>query len=205
MNYETLATPEIIAKTAAALQAKKYQVFSLANRAEALAKIKELIPAGASVMNGSSTTLDEIGYTDYLKAGQHGWHDLHAAINAENDKTKRDILRRQSVLSDYYLGSVHGMVENGEFVIASNTGSQLPHVVYTSPNLIFVVGSQKIVPTLDEALKRLEAYVIPLEDQRMQRVYGMGTNLSKLLFFRAESPLNNRKITIILVNEKLGF
>ena len=69
---------------------------------------------------------------------------------------KESSLRKQSALSDYYLGSVHALLsETGELVIASNSGSQLPHLVFTSPNIILVVGTQKITSTLDEAIKHL--------------------------------------------------
>ena len=37
------------------------------SKTQALARIKELIPTGASVMNGSSRTLEEIGFVQYLK------------------------------------------------------------------------------------------------------------------------------------------
>lgn len=175
------------------------------NKEAAFQTIKELIPAGASVMNGSSVTLEEIGFIDYLKSGTHPWKNLHAEILAEPDKQKQSELRRQSVLSDYYLGSVHALSESGEFVIASNTGSQLPHIVFTSPNIIFVVGIQKIVPTLSEAMKRLEEYVVPLEDEHMKKLYGFGTMLSKIVIFRRENKIVNRRIRLLLVQEKLGF
>lgn len=205
MNHDVLATPEIVEKTAAALRGKNYQAHVVADKTSALDKIKELIPSGASVMNGASVTLEQIGYIDYLKSGEHSWEDLHAEITAVNDDAKRKQLRREAVTSDFYLGSVHGLAENGEFIVASNTGSQLPHVVYTSPNLIFVVGTQKIVPTLADAINRLEEYVVPLEDKHMQDLYGVHTHISKLLLFKDESPMNNRTIHIILVNEQLGF
>src|SRR5579872_4290872 len=147
MNYETLATADAVAKTIAALKEHGMEGEYLQTRADALNRIKELIPAGASVMNGSSRTLVEIGYVDYLKSGTHPWNNLHAAILAEKDSAKQAQLRKQAVLSDFYLGSVHGLSETGEAVIASNTGSQLPHIVFTSPNIIFVVGAQKITPT----------------------------------------------------------
>src|SRR3989344_1397820 len=168
MNYDQLASQQSIDKAVAALAERNIEAIVVENRTEAMEKIKSFIPVGASVMNGSSRTLEEIGY-------------------------------------EYYLGSVHALAETGEIVIASNTGSQLPHVVYTSPNIIFVVGIQKIAPTLSDALKRLEEYVVPLEDQRMMQAYNMHTNQSKTLIFRYESPFNGRKIRIILVKEKLGF
>ena len=205
MEYNKLANQEEITTTAKALQTKGYQVSVVANKTEALAKIKTLIPKGASVMNGSSVTLEQIGYVDYLKTGGHGWLDLHARVNQENDKAKRDRLRRQSVISDFYLGSVHALAQTGEFLIASNSGSQLPNLVFTSSNLIFVVGAQKIVPDLATAMKRLKEYVVPMEDKHMKALYGFGTNLSKILTFNLENPVTKRKIHLILVKAKLGF
>lgn len=65
--------------------------------------------------------------------------------------------------------------KTGELLIASNSGSQLPHIVFKSQNLIFVVGAQKIMLTLADAFNRLEKHTVPLEDERMQTAMGMGT------------------------------
>lgn len=205
MNYNTLAGVESVEKTAESLRAKGYEVIIVESGKEALQKIKQLIPKGASVMNGSSVTLEQIGYPDYLKSGEHGWDDLHKKVTAEKDQEKRVALRKQSAFSDFYLGSVHALTEEGEFLIASNTGSQLPSIVYTSDNLIFVVGTQKIVPTLPDAFRRLEDYVVPLEDEHMKKLYGSGTRLSKIVVFKHESTYSTRKIRLLLVKEKLGF
>ena len=205
MNYETLANTEAIQKAIKALAERGIEAIGVNNRAEALEKVKSLIPKGASVMNGSSRTLEEIGFVDYLKSGNHGWKNLHEEILAEKDKAKQAMLRKQAVLSDYYLGSVHAVAETGQLVIASNSGSQLPHIVFTSPNLIFVVGVQKIAPNLDAAIARVREYVLPLEDQRMKSVGMSGSFISKLLIFEKEQPFMNRKVHVIFVNEKLGF
>ena len=205
MNYDTLATKEIVSKTASALNANGIETFVAENGSEALEKIKELIPKGASVMNGSSRTLEQIGYIDYLKEGQHGWNNLHASILEEKDPAKQALLRKQSVLSDFYLGSVHALAENGEFVIGSNTGSQLPHIVFTSQNLIFVVSTKKIVPTLADAMKRLEEHVQPIEDKKILEKFKIHTMLSKVIIFKRENTMLGRKATMILVNEDLGY
>jgi len=204
-DWKDLASDASLEKTVSSLKEKGYNVLVVENGAKALEKIKTLIPDGASVMNGASITLEKIGYLDYLKSGQHKWMDWHAKVDAENDKAKRSELRKQSALSDYYLGSVHALSEDGQMVIASNTGSQLPHVVFTSPNLIFVIGTQKITANLDEAMKRLEEYVVPLEDVHMKSLYGNGTQVSKIVIFRKENPMMGRKINVLLVKEELGF
>jgi hypothetical protein len=205
MTQTTLATSTSVETTITALKSHHYDAMVVQTKEEALKKIKELIPAGVSVMNGASKTLEQIGYIDYLKEGKHGWRNLHADILAETDPVKQGVLRKQSVLSDYYLGSVHALTETGEMVFASNSGSQLPHLAFTSPNIILVVGAQKITPTLTDALNRVEEVVIPLEDERMKGVYGFGTMYAKTLILRKENPAIGRSIKVIIVNEPLGF
>jgi hypothetical protein len=205
MNYDTLASPETVEETIKNLKERNIEGIYVETGADALAKIKELIPAGASVMNGASRTLDQIGFVGHLKSGDHEWHNLHEAILNEKDPALQQELRRKAVSSDYYLGSVHALAQTGELVIASNTGSQLPHIAYTSPNIIFVVSTQKITPTLDDARKRLREHVIPLEDERLMAVHNAHTHLSKELIIHYENPMMGRTMRVILVNEKLGF
>ena len=203
--YDTLASKEAISATMQALSKNGFLPEFVETSAEALEKIKEIIPAGASVMNGSSQTLEQIGFVDYLKDGVHGWNNLHAGIYAEKDPVKQALLRRQAVLADYYLGSAHTIAQTGELVIASGTGSQLPSLVFTSPTVILIVGVQKIMQDLPAAIARLHEYVIPLEDDRMKKRGASGTVLAKLLIFNRETETMGRNIHIILVNEKLGF
>lgn len=204
-HFGSLPSAERIATAEKALTANGFLPLSVASGAEALAKIKEIIPAGASIMMGASRTLEEIGFIDYLKEDGHGWNNLRGAILAETDPAKQAELRRQSVISDFYLGSVHAISETGELVIASASGSQLPHLAFTSPNLILVVSTQKLVATLADARKRVAEYVFPLEDARMKSVGFPGSLFGKELILHREHPMMGRKVHVILVNEKLGF
>jgi hypothetical protein len=86
----------------------------------------------------------------------------------------------------------------------SNTGSQLPAYVYGADKVIFIVGTQKIVKNLDEAMKRVYEYVLPLESERAKKAYGVpGSFISKVLLINRE--MNPERIHLIFVNEKLGF
>lgn len=205
MDYTTLASKETVEKTMRALQKRGFGAKFVESGKDALEYISTTIPSGASVMNGSSVTLEEIGFVDHLKTGKHDWNNLHAAILSESDQEKRSQLRKYSVVSDYYLGSVHALTEGGEMVIASNTGSQQPHLVFTSPNLLLVVSTKKIVPNLSDAFDRLEKHVVPLEDDHMKKLYGSGTMRNKTVILHGESPMMKRTATVVLVNENLGF
>ncbi len=208
MEYTTRASAEALAATVAGLKERGFEPVVVETKADALEKIKELVPVGVSVMNGASHTLEQIGYIDLLKSGTHPWSNLHATILAETDPEKQKLLRRQALIADYYLGSVHALSQTGEMLVASNTGSQLPHIVYSSPNVVFVVGAQKIVPTLADTYTRLWEHVVPLEDARMKQVYGpeSGTAVNKVFVYHKENTsFTGRRIHVVLVKESLGF
>ena len=204
MDYTHIASDEVIRRVAEALNERNIHTIVVDTRAEALVKIKELIPAGSSVMNGSSTTLQEIGFVDYLKEGKHGWKNVHEDILNEKDPVKQALLRKESILADYFLGSVHAITEEGQLLVASASGSQFPSYAFSSDNVIWVAGAQKIVPDLNTAMKRVEDYVFPLENKRMQGAGYPGSVIAKMLIINREI-MPNRHLTLILVKEKLGF
>ena len=41
------------------------------------------------------------------------------------------------------LGSVHAVTENGEVVVTSGTGSQLPAYLYGAAHVLWIVGTQR--------------------------------------------------------------
>lgn len=204
-NMNTLATVETINKTMEMLKTNGFEPIHVKTKEEALEKVKELIPEGVSIMNGASKTLQDIGFIEYLKEGTHPWNNFQDKILAQQDSAKQAQLRREALLSDFYLGSVHALTESGELMFASNTGSQLPHLVFTSPNLVLVVGANKIVSTLPDAYQRLEKYIIPLENERMQKAYGVDTLWAKTVILHKENPMFGRKIYVVIVGEELGF
>jgi LUD domain len=207
MNYNSLPTPERIHRTIEALQTRGVKGFLVETKEEALNQIQSMIPAGASVMTGASVTLQQIGFEALLIEGKHAWRNIKGEILAEKDPTKQTVLRKQGTLADYFLGSVHAITENGEILIASATGSQLSAYAYSSPNIIWIAGAQKITPTLESAFQRVRNYVLPLEDQHMKQLHGKdaGSFIGKLLIFEREAPYLHRNVNIILVNETLGF
>lgn len=204
-DFNTLPSPVRLEKTVENLKAHGFEPIMAHTGAEAFEKIKELIPAGASVMNGSSATLQQIGFIDYLKGGAHGWNNLHDAILAEKDPVKQALLRKQSVVSDYFLSSVQAITEDGQIVVTNATGSSFPSLSYTSQNIILVVSTKKIMTTLEDAMARIREHVFPLEDKRMKDLGADGSVLAKWLIMEREAAFMGRKVYVILVGEDLGF
>ncbi|HEY5267862.1 MAG TPA: hypothetical protein VII94_01865, partial [Candidatus Saccharimonadales bacterium] len=87
--------------------------------------------------------------------------------------------------------------------IASASGSQIPNYVFGANHVIWIVSTKKIVADLNTGLKRIEDYVLDLEDKRAQIAYGSHTSLNKILIYRKETTPD--RITIILVKEDAGY
>ncbi len=173
---------------------------------EALERIQALIPPGAVVMTGGSVTLREIGLENLLITGQHPWRNFKADLLGEKDPARQSALRLQATLSEYFLGSVNALAETGEMVFASGTGSQLPAYAYSSRNVIWVAGTQKITPTLDDAMRRMREYVLPLENERQKSMGNKnGSYIGRILILEREPAVLRRNVRLILVNQVLGF
>jgi L-lactate utilization protein LutC len=164
-------------------------------------EVEKLIPAKSEVFTATSATLDKAGLTEELNSGKYiSVRDKFMQFYGQPDKAVE--MKRIGSGADYAVGSVHAITEEGHVVIASATGSQLPNYAYGASNVIWVVGSQKIVKDLNEALERIETYTFPLEDERALATYGINSSINKLLIYRKE---RNERVTIILVKESVGF
>jgi L-lactate utilization protein LutC len=206
LQFSTLATADQIRKTMDALQGHGIAAELVDTRELALARVQSLIPAGASVNTGASLTLKEIGFEALLISNNHPWRNLKGEVVAEKDPVKQAFLRKQGVLADYFLGSVHAVSQTGELVIASLTGSQLGPYAFTSSHVIWIVGTQKITPTLEDGIRRVREYVLPHEDRRMRESSGgrMGSGIGKLLIIQQEAAFLNRTLTLIFINQPVG-
>lgn len=204
MTYDKLPEEEIVTKTIEALNANGFEAQYVATKEDALEVIKKLIPAGEQLATGGSTTLSEIGFIELLKSENHSWINLKDAILAETDVEKQSVLRKQSILVPYFLGSVHAISEAGQIVVASASGSQIPSYAFSSTNVIWVVGTQKITPDLQSAMDRVKEYVYPLEDARMKSTGASGSSLSQWLILE-KNIMPSRHLHVIFVGEKLGF
>jgi L-lactate utilization protein LutC len=118
-------------------------------------------------------------------------------------KTQGDEIRRLASAPDVMLGSVNAVTETGTLVVASAGGRQLGPYAAGAGRVILVVGTQKIVSNVEEALRRIHEYVLPLEDARAHAAYGVHSGVNKVLIVNRE--LTPGRITVVLVDEALGF
>ncbi len=203
MSFDTPASDESLSKAVKGLLSRKISVEVVEDRTEALAKLIDLIPPDSEIMTGGSVTLEQIGLTDLLISSTNPWINVKDRIFAQKDEVAREDLRKEASASPYYLASAHALTEDGIIVQASYTGSQIPAYSYLCPHAILVVGSQKIVPTEADALKRVREYALPLEDLHQKGLGNKGSAINKLLITYGD--VSPGRITVIIVREKVGF
>jgi len=202
-EFGKLASEESIEKAKKALMENGFTVFVTENGAEAKEKILSLIPQGALVMDMSSETLNSLGLSQEIQESGK-YVSVKKKLNEMDNATHAMQKLEMGAAPEWTLGSVHAVTEDGKVLIASNTGSQLPAYAYSSPHVIWVVGTQKIVEDFDDGMERLYEYVLPLESVRVQKAYGMPNSfISKLLVINRE--ITPDRLTIVFVKEKLGF
>lgn len=169
----------------------------------ALSEIKNIIPQGTEVMNGSSTTLMEIGFMDLLNSGKSGWKNLREIVTSEDNAEKRNELRRRSVSAEYFVSGVNAIAMTGEIVACDATGSRVGAWPFAAKKLVLVSGVNKIVPTLEDALRRVKEYAYPLEDARARKAQGTPSSIGKCVILANEKQTG--RVTLILINECLGY
>ena len=201
-EFGNLSANDRLERTVAALQQSGFTVETVETGIEAKEKVLSILPEKAEVFTMASQTLEQVGLSDAINTS--GKYDsVRNKLNAMDRNTEGREMARLGAAPDWVVSSVHAVTEDGHLLIASNTGSQLSAEAYSGGKVIFVAGTQKIVKDNAEGLRRIYEYVLPLEDVRAQKAYGMHSNVSKILIINKE--IVPERIIVILVKEKLGF
>jgi hypothetical protein len=200
-KYSQAANDARITKTKAALEANGFKVRVVEDLQQLHNAVIKMIPEGSEVFTATSRTLDEAGLSEELNSDRYkSVRKMFMPLNGQPDNELK--MKRIGSASDYAIGSVHAITEEGKVFIASASGSQLPNYVYGAKNFIWVVGSQKLVKDVNEAVDRIENYAFHLEDERAQQAYGINSSINKILVYRKEPTGRG---TIFIVKETVGF
>lgn len=202
MDWDKLADEETIQNTVKALGQNGIEAVVAENGEEAKEKALEFIPEGSEVMTMSSVTLDAIGLASQIN-NLGKYNSVRNRLVAMDVKTQWTERQKLGAAPEWVVGSVQAVTTDGKVICVSNSGSQLPAYASGAAHVIWVVGTNKIVPDLDTGMKRIYEHTLPLENERALKVYGVSSDVSKILIINKETK--PKRITIILVKEKLGF
>ena len=142
---------------------KGYITYYAEDLEEAKAKVIELIPKGASVGVGGSETLKAMDMITTLRNGDYHFFDrykegLHFAEVEE--------VYREALTADVFLTSTNAITREGHLVNIDSSGNRVAAITYGPRKVIIVAGANKVVDTLDDAMRRIKE-IAPLNAMRV--------------------------------------
>jgi len=201
-GFTAPASEEIIQKVAERVRERNIEVVVVDDGEQARNLVLERLPKGAEVYSGKSKTLQDAGIFEAVQ-DTSSYDALRPRLYKMDRQTQAREMRKLIAGPDFMLGSVNAVTEEGVLVAASASASQLGPYASTAGKVILVVGSQKIVPDLETALRRIRQYVLPWEDAQVRKVISSGSFVGKVLI--VEREWISGRMTVILVRKPIGI
>ncbi|SKA73275.1 Uncharacterised ACR, YkgG family COG1556 [Clostridium sp. USBA 49] len=201
-----------IKRTMENLEKNNMEAYYVEDEKEALEKVKEFIKEGDTVAVGGSQTLFEIGIIDFLRNGKFNFLDRYKEnLKAEDVK---DIYRK-SFFADAYFVSSNAVTESGELYNVDGTGNRVAAMLYGPDKVIVIVGVNKIVKDLNEAIERKKRIAGPANNKRLSTETPC-TKIGMCVDCKNETRIcndyvlikrqrNKGRIKVIIVGKELGY
>ncbi len=193
------------------LESRNMKGYFAETKEEALRLALELIPEGSSVGWGGSVSMQEIGLKDKICQGNYKVYNRDVFKDlAEKRATELAIMD-----ADYFICSSNAVTEDGVLVNIDGMCNRVASIAWGPRNVVMIVGMNKIVKSVDDAVSRARNVAAPINTQR----FNLDTPCCKTgACFDCKSPdticcqfLITRfsripgRIKVILVNDELGF
>jgi hypothetical protein len=201
-SFSRPASEEQIQRAAESLRLHNFEVKVVDTAAEARSYVTSILPRDKTIFTSASETIRLSGLDEEIN-GSETYLSIRREVAKLDPQARMPEMRRRGATPDVVVGSVHAVTEDGALVAASASGSQLGPYSAGAAKAIFVVGSQKVVPDLETAMRRLKLYSYPKEDVRAREKYGMPSSLAKILILNGDWPQG--RTTVVIVREAIGF
>jgi len=194
------------------LEAHQFRAVYVKTKKEAVEEIEKHIRPNQSVGVGGSVTIRELGILEKLEVqGTQIFDHWKPGLTSEQSLE----IRKRQMTSDVYLGSVNALTMNGELVSIDGIGNRVNATTFGPQKVILVVGYQKIVEDLQEAIKRIKNVAAPLNARRVKidvpcakvgRCVDCNSpnRICRVVMIHEGKPLLTDML-IILVGEELGY
>lgn len=203
------------------LQKNGMKPFYVKTKDEVVPLIKTLVEKGSSVSHGGSETLKQTGIVELLKNGDYDYIDRSGL---EGEELRQSYIRAFGC--DTYFSSSNAVTMNGELYNVDGNSNRVACIVYGPRQVIIVIGKNKIVNNINDAVLRVKQCAAPPNTQRLEcktpcAVTGQCISLNKenpLICDGCESPQriccnfvisakqrHTDRIKVIIVDETLGY
>lgn len=199
-------------KACEALQRNGFEARYVPTGAEALGILAGFATPGMKVGFGGSMTLREIGAPERIRA-------LGAEVLDHNEpglEEKRKLeIRRAQLTCDLFLSGSNAVTLEGEIVNVDGAGNRVAALSFGPRKTVVVVGVNKIVRDLDEAMDRIGTTAAPRNNRRLERPNPCvktgtcqdcqgPTRICRITHILRRKPMGS-DFTVLVVGERLGY
>lgn len=156
----------VIEKVLHNLEKNNIKPFYLETKEEAVDLVAQLLSKGDTVTAGGSLSLFECGIIDYLRCGLYNFLDRY---KAEISLQELRELYLKAMNADAYFCSSNAVTEAGELYNVDGNANRVSAIAYGPKSVIMVVGKNKIVGNIDDAVKRVKTVTAPQVCKRSGR------------------------------------
>ncbi len=202
----------IIEKTMHALERNKMKPYYAESREQLYDIVRSLIADDKLITAGGSMSMKESGVTDLLMNEYKGIY-LDRSEGKTPDEVE-DILRKAFV-SDTFFASTNALTEDGELYNVDGKGNRVSAMIYGPKQVVLIVGVNKIVKDMDEAVKRVETVAAPKNTVRLdcatpcaktgECAHCRSDGRICCSYVRLGQQRVKDRIKVIIVNENLGY
>ncbi len=193
--------------------------FYVENRKQALQKVMSMIPKGSVVGFGDSLTLRQLGVVEAVAQGGYTFlNPWKPGISVEESVR----VKKRALTSDVFVTGTNALTLDGKIVNVDGHGNRVSAMLFGPDKVIIVVGVNKIVDNLEEALRKIKNKTAPANVMRHSEFDPMPPCGKTGICSDCKSPwricnktviierqYNNNKykpvITVVIVGEELGL
>jgi L-lactate utilization protein LutB len=198
-----------------ALEVNNFEVHIAENVEAAKKVVREIIPkTGAkSVSWGGSVTYVETGLYKEIK----DYPGFDVLDTYEKEVLPADMLerRRRALLVDLFITGTNAVTETGKLVNLDMTGNRVAAITFGPRNVIILVGRNKVVPDIEDAMLRIKNYCAPANSMRLDKktpcvktsVCEECRSIDRICntWTITEKSFPKGRIKVVLINEDLGL
>jgi hypothetical protein len=194
------------------LEAHEFKAIYVKTKEEAFKEIWKYITPKLRIGVGGSLTIRELGILEKLEEqGNAVYNHWKPGLSKENVLE----IRKFQMTSDLFLSSVNAITLNGELVNIDGIGNRVNSINFGPGKVILVVGYNKIVDDVQEAIHRIKNFAAPLNARRLKIDVPCAkvgkcvdcnspNRICRVIVIHERKP-SLTDILVILVGEELGF
>ena len=151
---------KLLEEAASGLRSRNINTYIAENSAEAKEIAEKMLTDGCTIAHGGSMSVAQVGLYDVFKSGKYRYLDRTAADKAED-------VYRESFSADFFFTSANALTKDGVLYNVDGTSNRVAAIAYGPKRVIAIVGFNKIVSDMSEAVERVKSVAAPLNAKRL--------------------------------------